>query len=70
MSVEGYCPNPVALVLEYKYFDFKPLGIDGHRISSLKEYFEFLPNGKLVYQLSCLQPKIAQDVVTAIKYLH
>ena len=70
VSVEGYCPNPVALVLEYIYFDFKPLGIDGDHVSSLKEYFEFLSNGKLVYQLSCLQPKIARDVVTAIEYLH
>ena len=52
------------------YFDFKPLGIVGDRVSSLTEYLEFICNGKLVYQLSYLQPKIAQDVVTAIEYLH
>ena len=70
VSVECYCQNPVALIPEYVYFDFKPLHIDGDRVSSLTEYLEFICIGKLVYQLSCLQPKIAQDVVTAIEYLH
>ena len=70
VGVEGYCSNPVAAILEYVYFDFKPLGIDGDRISSLNEYLDFLCTGEVVYQLSFLQQKIARDVVTAIDYLH
>ena len=69
VGVEGYCSNPVAAILEYVYFDFKPLGIDGDRISSLNEYLDFLCTGEVVYQLSFLQQKIARDVVTAIDYL-
>ena len=69
MGVEGYCSNPVAAILEYVYFDFKPLGIDGDRISSLNEYLDFICTGEVVYQLSFLQQKIARDVVTAVDYL-
>ena len=70
VGIEGYCSNPVAVILEYVYFDFKPLGIDGDRITSLNEYLDFLCNGEVVYLLSFLQQKIARDVVTAIDYLH
>ena len=52
VGVEGYCSNPVAAILEYVYFDFKPLGIGGDRISSLNEYLDFLCTGEVVYQLS------------------
>ena len=70
VGVEGYCSNPVAVILEYVYFDFKPLGFDGDRITSLNEYLDFLCNGEVVYQLAFLQQKIALDVVTAVDYLH
>ena len=56
-GVEGYCSNSVAVILEYAYFDFKPLGIDGDRITSLNEYLDFLCNGEVVSQLAFLQQK-------------
>lgn len=70
VRVEGFCPNPVAVMLEYVYFDFQPLGIQGDRVTSLTEFLEFICTGNFVEELSSLQVKIAQDVSSAIAYLH
>lgn len=70
VKVEGFCSNPIAVMLEYVYFDFQPLGINGDRVTSLTEYIDFVCSGDFVHQLSFLRPKIAQDIITAIAYLH
>ena len=49
VGIEGYCSSPVAVILEYVYFDFKTLGIDGDHITSLNAYLDFLCNGEVVY---------------------
>ena len=61
VQVEGFCSSPLAVMLEYVYFDFKPLGIQGDRVTSLTEFLDFACSGNFVQDLSSLHVKIAQD---------
>ena len=70
VQVEGFCSSPLAVMLEYVYFDFKPLGIQGDRVTSLIEFLDFACSRNFVQDLSSLHVKVAQDVCSAIAYLH
>lgn len=70
VQVEGFCSSPLAAMLEYVYFDFRPLGIQGDRVTSLTEFLDFACSGNFVQDLSSLHVKVAQDVCSAIAYLH
>jgi serine/threonine protein kinase len=70
VKVGGFCAQPVAVMLEYIFFDFQPFGIHSDRVSSLKEYLDFICSGNHIIQLSSLQIKIAQDISAATAFLH
>ena len=38
VKVEGFCCQPLAVKLEYLYFDFKPFGIDSDPITSRRVF--------------------------------
>ena len=62
------CYDPLALMLEYIFFDFKPFG-GKLRISSLDELLQFCDN--IDFKGLELWPcKIAQDVSEGLAYLH
>lgn len=66
------CPKPVAIMMEYEYFDFPPFGRDVqvsdileflhclHRIQAGEAFSHFLPS-------SC---KVAIDIAEGIEFLH
>ena len=70
VKVEALCSSPMAVMFELACVDFQPFGIHGDRVNSLKEYVDFVCSGNFVQQLSSLQPKIAQDITTAVAFLH
>ena len=70
VKFKGFCAQPLAVMLEYLYFDFKPLGISGDRVTCLSDYLDFIAGEGFVAQLSSLQLKIAQDICTALAFLH
>lgn len=71
VGVEGYRCYPVAVLLEYVCFDFTPLGIsNGACVSSLTDFLEYLNQSDSVEQMPFLQMKIANDVVTAVEFIH
>ena len=64
------CRNPVAIMLEYLYFDYSPFRID-HRASSLQDFLDFAStDDEYAISFSCLHVKIAEDVTLGLKYLH
>jgi serine/threonine protein kinase len=70
VNVEGFCSQPLSVMLEYLYFDFKPFGIESGPLASLTDYLEFVSTQDHVAQMSCLQLKIATDIMEAIAFLH
>lgn len=38
---KAICENPLAIMLEYVFFDFAPFGLEG-RVSSLQDYLDYL----------------------------
>ncbi len=70
VKVEGFCSQPLAVMLEYLYFDFQPFGIASDPVASLAEYLDFIVSGDYVNQLAALQLKIAKDITSATAYLH
>ena len=66
VKVEGFCSQPLAVMLEYLYFDFKPFGIDSDPVTSRR----FIVGGDYVDQLASLQKMIAKERTSATAYLH
>ena len=66
------CPKPVAIMMEYKCFDFSPFGLDVQvsdlldllhcldRIQTVEAFKHFLP----------LFPKAAIDIAEGLEFLH
>ena len=71
VRLKGFCPNPLAMMLEYLYFDLGIFGVNGHRLSSLQDFLEFVSTDEqYIVGFSCLHTKIAEDVALGVKYLH
>ena len=70
VQLKAVCATPVAMMLEYLFFDFEPFGIK-RRVSSLQDFLDFTSTDpEYVVGFSCLHTKIAQDVSFGLKYLH
>ena len=70
VRVGGFCSQPLAVMLEYLYFDFKPFGIDSDPVTSLAAYLDFILSGDYVDSLASLQKMIAKDITSGTAYLH
>ena len=72
VRMKGFCENPLAIMLEYVYFDLGLFGVNGHRLSSLQDFLEFVSTDEQYTNgFSCLHTKIAaEDVALGVKYLH
>ena len=69
--MKGFRENPLAIMLEYVYFDLGLFGVNGHRLSSLQDFLEFVSTDEqYTTGFSCLHTKIAEDVALGVKYLH
>ena len=44
----GFCSQPLAVMLEYLYFDFKPFGIDSDPVTSRRVFIDFIVSGDYV----------------------
>ena len=70
VQLKAVCPTPVAMMLEYLYFDFGPFAIK-RRVSSLQEFLDFVStDAEYVVGFACLHTKIAEDISLGLKYLH
>ena len=70
LKVEGFCSEPLSVMLEYVYFDFKPFCINRDRVASITKYLEFISSEDHVAQMSYLQLKIAFGISNAVAYHH
>lgn len=69
VSFKAACKEPVAMMLEYVYFDFKVFGGDG-KVSSLNNFLSYLDQNDCQGIGASFMEKIARDVITGLKYLH
>ncbi|XP_022804378.1 cell division control protein 2 homolog 1-like [Stylophora pistillata] len=70
VEIKAVCECPVAMTLEYVYFDFTPFGLEG-RVSSLQDYLDYRSGKEEVLSvLACLHSKIAEDTSLGLQYLH
>ena len=69
----GVCSKPLAIMMEYEYFDFTPFGLD-HQISNLQEVLHTLD--RIEDQTEAFEhflpvfPKAAKDVAVGLTFLH
>ena len=69
----GVCSKPLAIMMEYEYFDFTPFGLD-HQISNLQEFLHTLD--RIEDQTEAYEhflpvfPKAAKDVAVGLTFLH
>ena len=69
----GVCSKPLAIMMEYEYFDFTPFGLD-HQISNLQEFLHTLD--RIEDQTEAFEhflpvfPKAAKDVAVGLTFLH
>ena len=62
VQLKAICATPVAMMLEYLYFDFGSFGIK-HRISYLQDFLDLVStDDDYAVRFSCLHAKIAEDV--------
>ena len=70
VEMKAVCENPLAMMLEYVFFDFEPFGLEG-RVSSLQDYLDYMSTKEEVLSsLACLHNKIAEDTALGLQYLH
>ena len=70
VEIKAVCESPLAMMLEYVYFDFIPFGLEG-RVSSLQEYFDYTcAKEDVLSSFACLHSKIAEDTSLGLQYLH
>ena len=62
VKVEGFCSQPLAVMLEYLPLIATP--------SPHAAYLDFIVSGDYVDQLASLQKMIAKDITSATAYLH
>ena len=70
VETKAVCENPLAMMLEYVFFDFEPFGLEG-RVSSLQDYLDYMSTKEeVVSSFACLHNKIAEDTALGLQYLH
>ena len=68
VKLKGVCCQPLAMMLQYVYFDFNVLGLDVH-VSSLSDFLLHIdqPNGEAFYEVV---NHAAEEIVHGLAYLH
>jgi serine/threonine protein kinase len=70
VEFKGICSSPMAIMLEYLYFDFAPFVENKDlRASSLEDFFTSLDDMDAVDSFS-VQDKIVSDVASGLMFLH
>ena len=70
VALKAVCETPLAMMLQYVYFDFAPFGLEG-RVSSLQDFLDFTCVEKeIVRSFAGLHVKIAEDTALGLQYLH
>lgn len=69
----GVCSKPLAIMMEYEYFDFTPFGLD-HQISNLQEFLHTLDHiedqSESFEHFLPVFPQAAKDVAVGLTFLH
>jgi len=68
VEIKGVCNVPPALILEYVYFDFEPIGGPG-RCSNLQEFLSFINDNNAVDELN-FSKVIALYLCSGVAFLH
>ena len=63
VKMKGVCQNPLTIMLEYCYFDFKPFGEDFH-FANYRFSFRFVPFRFTNYSKPCHIRKEAKPLAT------
>ena len=63
------CNEPLAIMMEHVFFDFKPFGMN-KTVTSLDELLSFIDERLDFNALKQFQTKIAQDIASGLSYLH
>lgn len=68
VKLKGVCCQPLAMMLQYVYFDFNVFGLDV-RVSSLSDFLLHIdqPNGEAFYEVV---NHAAEEIVHGLAYLH
>lgn len=69
VKLYGVCQKPMAMVLEYAFFDFAPFG-SNEKCHSLSEFLKFTNTFACKGFADQVFPMIAANVVDAVAYLH
>ena len=70
VEMKAVCENPVAMMLEYVFFDFTPFGLEGC-VSSLENYLDYISDKEeLVSSFASMHTKMAEDTAIGLKFLH
>ena len=69
VSFKAVCHDPVALMLEYVYFDLSVFGGEG-QVSSLKDFMACLDTHNCEGIEGSFMTKIASDIAAGLLYLH
>ena len=60
VELKAVCDSPLAMMMEYVFFDFSPFCLQ-HRVSSLQDYLDFLSDKETaVTSFACLHSKTAE----------
>ena len=65
----GFCWNPMAIMMEYMFFDFSIFGLD-RKVSSLKDLLAVLHSECMFNSFESFPVFISKEVISAISYLH
>jgi len=69
----GVCSKPVAIMMEYEYFDFSPFGLD-HQVSDLLDFLHCLDRVKTICDafehFLPMFPTVARDLAKGLAFLH
>ena len=69
VSLIGVCHQPVAIMLEYCEFSFRPFNQD-ISVNSLDKLMKYLANDNLLSFFLGICHKIDDDIVDSIHYIH
>ena len=65
----GYCPHPLAMMLELCYFDFSPFGRN-KRVNNVKDLMSYIHTESIMSGFEHLPVFIAKDICYGLRYLH
>ena len=70
VKLHAVCPSPVAIMMEYEYFDFSPFGTD-LKVNSLQDFLDAVYSEEGVGNgFAKIHVKIATDIALGLQHLH